>query len=200
MIFIPLYSIGDDSFDIDDATDSIYHEIEHFFQTVKMRHDFGSADLYAKVKNNINSNNDIEKAVAEIFYMSFLSEQCAMVNGMYGSLKNYPYIEVHKKIRESEAATWCKNLYRDYNLLKNTDSDILNQVLKYYGKSSEQLFKIAKKTIKQFERRLARATFKLIKDAQSRDGIRFEPGKIEENYIPGKDFWLTDSFDDITNE
>lgn len=195
MIFIPLYSVGDASFDVDDATDTIYHEIEHFFQTSKMGHNFGSSDLYVKAKSNIKSQDSVTRAVAEIFYMSFESEQDAMANGMYGSLKKYSYVEVHKKIMESEAAVWCKKLYKDYNLLKNTDRDTLNAELEKYGKNHEQFFKIATKAIKRFEKKLARTTFKLIKDAQLRDGVRLEPGKLEESYTPGKDYWLTTFYD-----
>jgi len=195
MLFIPLYSVDNVPFDVDDATDTIYHEIEHFFQTSKMGHNFGSAELYAKAKSNIKSWNETTRAIAEIFYMSFPSEQDAMVNGMYGSLKKYSYVEVHKKIMESEAAVWCKKLYKDYNLLKKTDGDTLNAELEKYGKSHEQFFKIATKAIKRFEKKLARTTFKLIKDAQLRDGVRLEPGKLEENYMSGKDYWLTTFYD-----
>ena len=195
MLFIPLYSVGDATFDVDEATDTIYHEIEHFFQTSKMGHNFGSAELYAKTKSNIKSRNETTRAIAEIFYMSFPSEQDAMVNGMYGSLKKYSYVEVHKKIMESEAAVWCKKLYKDYNLLKKTDRDTLNAELENYNKNHEQFFKIAAKTIRRFEKKLARASFKLIKDAQLRDGVRFEPGKIEESHAPSKDYWLTTYFD-----
>ena len=195
MLFIPLYSINDKDFDVEDAVDTIYHEIEHFFQTSKMGHDFGSPELYAKAKSNIKSRNETTRAIAEIFYMSFSSEQDAMVNGMYGSLKKYSYVEIHKKIMESEAAVWCKKLYKDYNLLKNTDRDTLNTELEKYGKNHEQFFKIVAKTIKRFEKKLARTSFKLIKDAQIRDGTRFEPGKIEESHVPGKDYWLTTFFD-----
>lgn len=195
MLFIPLYSVGDKTFDVDEATDTIYHEIEHFFQTSKMGHNFGSAELYAKAKSNIKSRNKTTRAIAEIFYMSFPSEQDAMVNGMYGSLKKYSYVEVHKKITESEAAVWCKKLYKDYNLLKKTDKDALNAELENYNKNHEQFFKIAAKTIRRFEKKLARTVFKLIKDAQLRDGVRFEPGKIEESHAPGKDYWLTTYFD-----
>ena len=195
MLFIPLYSVGNESFNVDDATDTIYHEIEHFFQTSKMGHNFGSAELYAKAKSNIKSRNETTRAIAEIIYMSFPSEQDAMVNGMYGSLKKYSYVEVHKKIMESEAAVWCKKLYKDYNLLKKTDRDTLNAELEKYGKSYEQFFKITVRTIRRFEKKLARTSFKLIKDAQLRDGVRFEPGKLEESYTPGKDYWLTTFYD-----
>ena len=195
MLFIPLYSVGDAAFDVDEATDTIYHEIEHFFQTSKMGHNFGSAELYAKVISNIKSRNETTKAIAEIFYMSFPSEQDTMVNGMYGSLKKYSYVEVHKKIMESEAGVWCKKLYKDYNLLKKTDRDTLNAELENYNKNYEQFFKIATKTIRRFEKKVARTAFKLIKDAQLRDGVRFEPGKIEESHDPGKDYWLTTYFD-----
>ena len=195
MLFIPLYSVGDAAFDVDEATDTIYHEIEHFFQTSKMGHNFGSTELYAKVISNIKSRNETARAIAEIFYMSFPSEQDAMVNGMYGSLKKYSYVEVHKKITESEAAVWCKKLYKDYNLLKKTDKDTLNVELENYNKNYEQFFKIATKTIRRFEKKVARTAFKLIKDAQLRDGVRFEPGKIEESHDPGKDYWLTTYFD-----
>lgn len=195
MLFIPLYSVGDAAFDVDEATDTIYHEIEHFFQTSKMGHNFGSTELYAKVISNIKSRNETTRAIAEIFYMSFPSEQDAMVNGMYGSLKKYSYVEVHKKITESEAAVWCKKLYKDYNLLKKTDKDTLNVELENYNKNYEQFFKIATKTIRRFEKKVARTAFKLIKDAQLRDGVRFEPGKIEESHDPGKDYWLTTYFD-----
>ena len=199
MLFIPLYNVGDVPFNADDATDTIYHEIEHFFQTSKMGHNFGSAELYAKAKSNIKSRNETTRAIAEIFYMSFPSEQDAMVNGMYGSLKKYSYVEVHKKIMESEAAVWCRKLYKDYNLLKKTDKGTLNIELEKYSKNYEQFFKIVVRTIKRFEKKLARTTFKLIKDAQLRDGVRFEPGKLEESYTPGKDYWLTTFYDGFLN-
>ena len=75
MLFIPLYSVSDVPFDVDDATDTIYHEIEHFFQTSKMGHNFGSAELYAKAKSNIKSRNETTRAIAEIFYMSFVMDR-----------------------------------------------------------------------------------------------------------------------------
>lgn len=196
MIFIPLYSIGKREFNQEEAADSIYHEIEHFFQTLKMEHNFGSEQLYVTARQYLQSQDKTERALADIIYISSPSEQDAMVNGMYGSLKGCSMIEIHKKIRESDAAMWCKRLYEDYQLLKNTNEDAMLPALKQYGKTKKWFIRIAAKAIRRYEEKIARTSFKLIKDAQRRDGFHDEP-KINENYSPGKNYCLTTIFDGI---
>lgn len=199
MIFLPLFSVGGNSFNDEEAADTIYHEIEHFFQTSKMGHNFGSEQLYAIASSNIGTKDKFERALADVIYISSPSEQDAMVNGMYGSLKNYTVIEIHKKIRESEAAVWCKRLYKDYQLLKKTDDNDLSFALEKYGKTKKWFVRVTAKAIKRFEEKIARTSFKLIKDAQNRDGFRQEPS-LKEDYTPGKSYWLTDRFDQILKE
>lgn len=188
-ILITLFDIGSKKFSEEDLNDTLYHELEHAFQTSKMQHNFGSPTIYAIAKTNIFSSDKISKSLAEIIYASTKNEQDAMINGLYGSLKNYNFIEIDKKIKKSEAYIWYKKLFLAYLTINSLDEKQLQQYLLPYNKTKKWFLTIAKKGIKRFERKLARTVFKL-KYNNIKEG-RFKPNILAENkMLEGQLFWL----------
>ena len=188
-ILVSLFSIGNNGFDEEEFYDTLYHEFEHCFQTTKMGHDFGSPLIYAIAKSNLFSKHKIAKSLAQIIYASIRNELDAMINGLYGSLKNCNFIDLDNKIKQSEAYIWYKNLFSAYLLIKDIDDSTLVQYLQPYNKTKKWFLIIAKKGIKSFERKLARTTFKL-KYKNLKEG-KFRPYIIgENNMVEGQLFWL----------
>lgn len=184
MLCIPIYTVEDKGVETGEFIDTIYHELEHFMQTNLMGHNFGSEELYTMAKTNLYSANETERALAQIIYASSPSEQDAFINGMYGSLKNSSFLDIDDEIKKSEAYAWYKNLCKSYLLIKN--SDIKENVFK---KNQAWFIAIAKKGIKRYEKKLARAIYKLKKDMQIREGYR-PYFSTKHPLQPGQIFWL----------
>ena len=156
---------------LDDFYDSIYHEAEHAFQTVKMKKDFGGDDLNAFIKTKLYSNNVYERKIAEIIYGTRQNEQDAMVNGMWGYIKNNLEndetfnISIDKYILNSEASTWLMKLYQNYSfIIKNKNNPDFIKALSEYKMFSinyRRLVSITKYGIKRLENKIALVTRKL---------------------------------------
>lgn len=188
-LLISLFSIGNNGFDEEEFYDTLYHEFEHCFQTTKMGNDFGNTSIYAIAKSNLFSKDKIKKSLAQIIYASTQNEQDAMINGLYGSLKNCNFADLDNKIKQSEAYIWYKNLFSAYLLIKGIDEENLNFYLKQYNKTKKWFLTIVKKVIKSFERKLSRVVFKL-KYKNLKEG-KFRPYIFaENNMVEGQLFWL----------
>lgn len=156
----------DGKYDYGEFYDSIHHEMEHLFQTKMMGKDFGSDELNAFVKNNIRSNNVYDRILAETIYATRRAEQDAMVNGMYGYVKNKvengSAFDVDKYIIESEACIWLNKLYENYNFIKNSkeNPEFIKAISDYkkFGINYGRLLYITKTGIKRFEEKIALVT------------------------------------------
>ena len=157
-INIPIFVINEKL--PDDLFDTVYHEIEHAFQTIKMGHGFGGQDKYVLAISNLKNNSSYERTIAEIVYSMTRSEQDALVNGMYGQLKNKSTIlTLDDDFKNSEAYIWLKKLHDGIKLVESTN-DYDGVILKY-GWNRENFINIAKKSEKEFLNRITRVLYKL---------------------------------------
>lgn len=188
-ICIPLYSVGNNDFNKTEFLDTLYHEMEHFLQISKMGHGFGSEKLYSTAITNLYSKDKIENALATIIYTTTPSEQDAMINGMFGSLKNTTLIELDEKIKQIEAYLWYEKLYSSYLRLKKCQEETIIKYLKPYNKTLSWFLKTSKNGIKRFENKIARIIFKLKKDKQLNENFR-PYFSLKSPQIQGQLYWL----------
>ena len=131
-----------------------------------MGKDFGGDELNAFVKNNIHSNNVYDRILAETIYATRRAEQDAMVNVMYGYVKNKvengSAFDVDKYIIESEACIWLNKLYENYNFIKNSkeNPEFIKAISDYkkFDINYGRLLYITKTGIKRFEEKIALVT------------------------------------------
>ena len=131
-----------------------------------MGKDFGGDELNAFVKNNIRSNNVYDRILAETIYATRRAEQDAMVNGMWGYVKNKvengSAFDVDKYIIESEACIWLNKLYENYNFIKNSkeNPEFIKAISDYkkFDINYGRLLYITKTGIKRFEEKIALVT------------------------------------------
>jgi len=185
MIMIPLYTIGENN-DYEEFYDTIYHELDHFFKDTFLQSPKYPTPKYLKAISNLESENEISRRIAEVYYCADRNEQDAMINGLYGNLSNVNYCDDWAEIlKNTEAAIWIKKLYDNYKFFKSNEIDekYLN------GKSKESFINFIIKVIKSFERKFARTVFKLKKDKFINEGVRphIHPNS---NMKQGQLFWI----------
>lgn len=148
--------------------DTVGHEMEHAFQTMLMKKDFGGSVLYGKIKTNLHSNDTDIKSVAELLYVSLKSEQEAMVNGCYNELSNTPCHpnNIDNLIYDSECCAWLRKAYQNYNYAKKMENNqqFVDKLYQYFGLTYQKFMKICVNSIRNFERRIARLTMKIKTD------------------------------------
>ena len=157
-ICIPIFVIGGKP--PEDLFDTVYHEIEHAFQTTKMGHDFGSSKQYMMSISNLSNENEAERTVAEIVYSISRAEQDALVNGMYGQLKNTSnIITLDDDFKNSEAYLWLGKLHDGISAVeKSNDYDT---VISRYGWNRNTFLNRAKKSEREFINKITRVLYKL---------------------------------------
>lgn len=186
-IFIPLFSVGK-GFSYEDFCDSFYHEVEHAFQDIMGNSITIPPKVYRIAISNLNSQDEVERAVADMFYIGDRKEQDAFVNGLWAYVsKSEDFVSMNEKIKETEAFTWLKRLYKDKELLEKCEN--LGGYLQKYGKKRENFLAFAGKVVKSFERKIARVVFRLKKNKMIAEGYRPHI-KPNDNLRIGQIFWI----------
>ena len=180
-ICIPIFVIGGKP--PEDLFDTVYHEIEHAFQTTKMGHDFGGGKQYIMSISNLSNKNEAERTVAEIIYSMSRAEQDALVNGMYGQLKNTSnIITLDDDFKNSEAYLWLGKLHDGISAVeKNNDYDA---VISRYGWNRNTFLNRAKKSEREFINKITRVMYKL--KTEVLEGYRVHVSSkslIDEDYL-----------------
>lgn len=203
---IPVIVIGG-HLDVGEFYDSLHHEMEHFFQTGNMGRDFGNQLSYAFARDNLNCKDELVRHLSTLLYANEKTgEQDAMINGLWGSLKNngsYPLIE--DALERSEAYVYLKRLYAALKFF-NSNSGNEELIRKYYelrGKiginySFRSLRRFTKKAIKSFERKMGRVIYKFKKKYLVNNGVRFSKLNLNEGIYPG--FLIINHSNELINE
>lgn len=153
--------------------DTLYHELEHAYQETKMKHEFGSKSLYQYAVSKINSKNYSEKQLSTIIYASSKSEQDAMVNGLYGEIKNTflknGIHDIDNIILNSEAIIWLNNLNQALEYVKKNKNNheliaAVGFFKKNFGYDMKKFLRIGRGSIPIFKRKIGRVIFKAKKD------------------------------------
>ena len=186
-VFVPLFSIGKD-FSFEDFYDTFYHEAEHAFQDIMGGVVTFPTKKYSIAISNIKSTDNVERAIAEIFYLSDRKEQDAFVNGLWGYVsKSKNFFSMNDKIKDSEAFIWVKKLREDKKMLEKCEN--IDDYLKKYGKKREGFLNFTEKVIRSFERKIARVVFRLKKNKIISEGFRPHM-KPNDNLKQGQLFWI----------
>lgn len=180
-ICIPIFVIGGNL--PEDLFDTVYHEIEHAFQTTKMGHDFGGNKQYIMSISNLSNKNSEERIVAEIVYSMPRAEQDALVNGMYGHLKNTSnIITFDDDFKNSEAYLWLGKLHDGISAVEKSDE--YDAVISRYGWNRNIFLNRAKKSEREFINKITRVLYKL--KTEVLEGYRVHVSSkslIEEDYL-----------------
>lgn len=86
LLYITVINVAD-TFNFDEIEDTIQHEVEHYYQTLKKGKD-NNYDAYQVVSNNVYSNNKFISNLCWVLYYSNKFEIDAFINGGYAKVKN----------------------------------------------------------------------------------------------------------------
>ena len=71
----------------DSVSDSVQHELEHFYQELKIGKDFSDRSYYRRILDFKRSNDPVERTIGDLMYLCYKPEQEAYANGLYAYLK-----------------------------------------------------------------------------------------------------------------
>ena len=152
------------------AMETIQHEVEHIYQTFMMGKNFGGEMMYAKIKTDLESDDNDENKIGNMMYLSLKSEQEGFANGLYAYMMDKPSPYSNDLLIESE--TWKK-----FQLLKQLVSELeTNESLKKKFSVYFENFGITindlKQSIKNFSSRIGKVIIK-VKNDKIKQGWRF---------------------------
>lgn len=157
LMFIELFGVSG-TINKENAMDVIQHEVEHIYQQYKAKKPFGDNAFYAKIKTNLESNNDDKRMVARLIYGCVLSEQEGYLNGLYSYLMALWRPYNFGDVQNSD----CWQLYNEmlscYDKLKNNPE--LTQYLSEYNLSMKKI----ESNINRFINKIGRVVCKVKKD------------------------------------
>ena len=159
---INLYGIGG-SINEEDAMDTIQHEIEHIYQQIMSNKRIpGDDDRYAKMRTDLESNNEVRKTVGRLVYLCYKSEQDAFINGTYAwcmtnDSTTEPYS--YRNIKNCPAGKLYLEMKDLYEVVFN-NMEMEKIITTEYGLNNEKVMF----SIKDFGRKLGKVLVKVNKD------------------------------------
>jgi predicted transcriptional regulator len=170
-IGVALEMISGTLINVEEAKDSIQHELEHIYQQSMMKKEFGNKDLYRIVSLKLYNGNKYDESVATILYMSFKSEIEAYANGLYAFVKEklseHP-INIDIEFKKSAAYKKLRELYEAKSFiirhLNDKEMDDALYTYRYNGVTKEKLIKMAEDSYNEMIRRFGKALVKARKD------------------------------------
>lgn len=153
--------------------DTLYHELEHFFQKTMSGKPFGGAELYQQAETDKKSTNKYLRAFGNIVYLSRKYEQDAFVNGLYGLLTSHGKdsfdIDINYCVQQSDVFGALIELQKSYNMILNAnkdDSEFIDALNKYktFGYNYNRFTKEAFEAINEIKRKIARTIKKFKSD------------------------------------
>lgn len=185
LMYLNCESVSGNLINTEGLKDSIQHELEHIYQQLKSKNEFGSASLYSIVRENLYSENEYDASLAMVLYMSFKSEIEGYSNGLYAfvfdKLKSFN-TNVNTIFKESYAYEKLQEVYKAKDFieqhLNDKEFDIVFSKYSKYKINKSNIFKIIDETISELLTRFGKALVKARKDVvkigyRSSDGIRY---------------------------
>lgn len=122
------------------AVETIQHELEHIFQEFRADASIPNGDFYAKMRNDLESNDENRRKIGRLIYGCLKSEQEGYINGLYSYCMVDDFITPpynYSNIVDSDAG----KLYVEISdILKELRNDInLQNILKEYGWSIKKV-------------------------------------------------------------
>lgn len=145
------------------ALSTIQHELEHLYQQISSNKRIPGNDmLYAKMRNDMEGDDETRYNAARLVYACYKSEQEGFINGTYAwcmadDSKTKPYD--YSEIKNSPAGKLYEEMKTLY-LKSKTDMSLRNVLEKEYSLSQ----KIIENKIRDFGRRLGRVLIKVNND------------------------------------
>lgn len=146
-----------------EALNTIQHEIEHIYQQIRANKRIPSDDLkYAKMKTDLEGNDENRRYVARLVYLSYKSEQEGFINGTYAwcmtnDITTPPYD--YKNIKNSPAGKLYNEMFQLYKEIFN-HKEMTMIITKEYNLSKNKVIK----SMKEFQNRLGKVLVKVNND------------------------------------
>lgn len=154
--------------------DSIQHEVEHIFQTLK-----GSRaltvpdDKYMSAVTNIYSENKGLKYIANAIYYSYDYEQDAFVNGLYGYLMDSESpIPQWSDITESDAYVAVEMLRKSIRVLTKNRQKLAERCMNVFGISIDDVISNAVSAERRLLGKIGKVLIKVRNDKALNEGFR----------------------------
>ena len=71
----------------DSVSDSVQHELKHYFQELKIGKDFSDRSYYQRILDFKRSDDPVYRTIGDLAYLCYKPEQEAYANGLYAYLK-----------------------------------------------------------------------------------------------------------------
>lgn len=141
--------------DSKEALNTIQHEIEHIYQQLKANKRIPSDDLkYAKMKTDLEGDDEMRKNVARLVYLCYKSEQEGFINGTYAwcmtndaitppykyeNIKNSPAGKLYIEMQELNEKVFNNKkmsdiITKEYNLNQKQVNKMMREFAKRLGR------------------------------------------------------------------
>lgn len=139
--------------------DSLFHEIEHIYQSIKGSIKLKIPDkLYNIAHNNLYVDDIFIKASAWIIYYSYNYEQDAFVNGLYGFIKNQGPLPQWENLKESDAYKSLLGIRKYREILFKIHDD--SQIQRIFNLSVDKIIKMSKAAEKRLLNKIGKILIK----------------------------------------
>lgn len=159
---INLYGISG-SINEEDAMDTIQHEIEHIYQQIMSNKRIPEDDFrYAKMRTDLESNDNIRNTIGRLVYLCYKSEQDAFINGTYAwCMTNDALTEPYsyRNIKNCPSGKLYLEMKELYNIVFN-DAKMTELIETEYNLTNEKILY----SIKNFGKKLGKVLVKVNKD------------------------------------
>lgn len=139
----------------------VQHELEHVFQQIKSKKQIPNNMFYAKIRTDMESQDENRRKIGRLIYGCLKSEQEGFVNGLYSfcmgdnnMIPPYSY----DNIEESEAGKLYVEITDIFEELQKNER--MKQILKEYKWSLKKI----ERNIRNFLQRIARVLVKVNND------------------------------------
>lgn len=147
--------------------DTIQHELEHCYQQLLMGKRFSGEMEYARMRTNMECNDEFKRDIANMFYACIKSEQDGFINGLYSYLMLQPWYYDEGHLHNSEAWKLYSKSVETY--LKYNNMPAFKDELKQYKLTQNKVCKM----LNSFVRKIGKVVIKVKHDKISKQGYRF---------------------------
>lgn len=153
--------------DMSSVKELVHHELTHIYQQFQMNHSFNDNFHYSDAASNLYNENEKEKIIAWLMYMSANEEQDAAISGAYSFFEeNYnDNDEINKVLYQTVAYQWLLK-YKEYISFidKNTNDDELKNAISKYFVNVNTFHNYIKKSYHRLKLKFAKLVVKVKKD------------------------------------
>lgn len=150
----------------DRIKETIQHELEHYYENKKRNYvPYKQKTDYRNGNRLMSSNNQLEKSIGTILYMSCTFEQRAYANGLYQILMNSGKLRLFKDdVKNSQLYKGLIAVKNSIVMLNSTDGGEINGIIEKIGYNKRKLLDIADETVDGINRIIGRTFVKAQND------------------------------------